>query len=185
MLFILANSLLLDSCIISLFIAHLFKRFIAHSKRVLFVSGTIGFCKRETILKLSKSKLPNIICICASWERIEFLDRKREEERERDSWKFFVRLSTHFHACTQCTVHIVSYTQNPECLHNFGNWNCDYKLSKRARFHCFPVNCKHYFIVDHKMFVGTQWGRGHNAISRVLSSMRSLWHCKNVNPLIT
>lgn len=50
-LFILANSLLLDSCIISLFIAHLFKRFIAHSKRVLFVSGTIGFCKREKILK--------------------------------------------------------------------------------------------------------------------------------------
>lgn len=34
-LFILANSLLLNSCIISLFITHLFKRFIAHIKRVL------------------------------------------------------------------------------------------------------------------------------------------------------
>lgn len=42
-LFILANSLLLDSCIISLFITHLFKRFIAHNKRILLYIAHLNF----------------------------------------------------------------------------------------------------------------------------------------------
>lgn len=46
-LFILANSLLLNSCIIPLFITHLFKRFIAHIKRGLLYFAHLNFVNEK------------------------------------------------------------------------------------------------------------------------------------------